>query len=368
LKLNTKIEGINAEVKDNILTIWSETPLKILSSAILNGGLQEANGIINVQVPEGCGNDKSDVHWSPEKFLNKEAQKLKLSEKKVFGLMTAAKMQNIAVYSENCDKTVLTALVTAGSTVAVTAGEPAASKNGDKIERVGTINIILLIDGNLTEGCMVEAIKTLTEAKTVALRDLDIRSQFSGDIATGTLTDSIVIGCTKKGEPIQYAGTFTLLGELIAKCVLNAVKEAMYKQEKLTSNRNLKERLGERGISSEFIMSLAPEPNAKLDGSKDLQKQVDLILSDTKIVPLLIAALRLDDDIEKGLIPKDHLNNIDNAAFEEIILSTLNCALYDEKNLYDYVGKNQVNKNLRLGPTTKCFLIAILKKACSKIS
>jgi hypothetical protein len=115
-------------------------------------------------------------------------------------------------------------------------------------------------------------------------------------------------------------------------------------------------------------MSLAPEPNAKLDGSKDLQKQVDLILSDTKIVPLLIAALRLDDDIEKGLIPKDHLNNIDNAAFEEIILSTLNCALYDEKNLYDYVGKNQVNKNLRLGPTTKCFLIAILKKACSKIS
>ena len=57
---------------------------------------------------------------------------------------------------------------------------------------------------------MVEAVKTLTEAKTVALRELDIRSQFSGDIATGTLTDSVVVGCTKKGDPIQYAGTFTI--------------------------------------------------------------------------------------------------------------------------------------------------------------
>ncbi len=171
LKLNTRIEGIVAEVKDNILTIRSETSLKILSSAILNGGLQVANAIINVQVPEGCGSDETDVHWRPEEFLNAEAQRLQLPEKKVVGLMTAAKMQNIAVYSETCGKTVLTALVTAGSTVAVTAGEPAASKKGGKILRIGTINIILIVDGNLTEGCMVEAIKTSTEAKTVALRE-----------------------------------------------------------------------------------------------------------------------------------------------------------------------------------------------------
>ena len=83
------------------------------------------------------------------------------------------------------------------------------------------------------------------------------------------------------------------------------LKKAMYKQEKLTPNRTLKERLAERGISSELIMSLASEQNVKLEDSEKLQKQVDLILSDKKIVPLLIAALRLDDDLEKGLIPKD---------------------------------------------------------------
>ncbi len=362
-----KIKDIDAVVKDNILTIWSKTPLKILSSAVLNGGLQEANGIINVQVPEGCGSDKSDVHWSPEKFLNEEAQRLQLPAKKVVGLMTAAKMQNIAVYSEKCVETVLTVFVTAGSTVSVTAGEPTASKKGGKIYRLGTINIILIVDGNLTEGCMVEAIKTLTEAKTVALRELDIRSQFSGDLASGTLTDSVLVGCTKKGEPIRYAGTFTLLGELIAKCVRKAVKEAMYNQEKLTPNRTLKERIAERGISSEIIMSLASEPNMKSKSPEKLQRQVDLILSDTKIVPLLMAALRLDDDLEKGLIPKDHINNLDYAAFEEIIMSALKCSLYGEKNLYDYVEKKQVDKT-RLGPTTKCLLKAIVKKACLNIS
>jgi iron complex transport system ATP-binding protein len=365
--LDVKIKNIEAEIRDNILVIWSKTPLRILSSAILNGGLREANGIINVQVPEGTGSDKSDVHWSPEDFLNKEAQRLQLPEKKVVGLMTAAKMQNIAAFSEKCGKMVLTVLATAGSTVAVTAGEPAASKKGGRIERIGTINIILLLDGNLTEGCMVEAIKTLTEAKTVALRELDIRSQFSGDLATGTLTDSVVVGCTKKGDPIQYAGTFTLLGELIARCVRKAVKEAMFKQENLAPNRTLMERLAERGISLELIMSLADEPNEKIQDPEELKRQVELILSDQKIMPLLVAALRFDDDLEKGLIPKDHLNNIENGVFEEIVMSTLKCSLYGKKTLFDYVEKERNNEN-RLGPSTKCLLTAILKKACSNIS
>ncbi len=64
MKLMSGIEQIEAEVKNNILVIWSKNPLRILSSAVLNGGLKEANGIINVQVPEGCGSDKNDVHWS----------------------------------------------------------------------------------------------------------------------------------------------------------------------------------------------------------------------------------------------------------------------------------------------------------------
>ncbi len=69
MKLNTGIKNIDAEIKNQTLVIWSKKPLKILSSALLNGGLIEANGIINVQVPEGSGKDMDDMHWNgPENF------------------------------------------------------------------------------------------------------------------------------------------------------------------------------------------------------------------------------------------------------------------------------------------------------------
>ena len=111
---------------------------------------------------------------------------------------------------------------------------------------------------------MVEAIKTATEAKTVAIRELDIRSRFSGDLATGTLTDSVAVGCTKKGESIQYAGTFTIIGELIGKCVREGVKTAIYKQEDIKPNRPLVERLAERRLSIETIISQVSDGKIKL--------------------------------------------------------------------------------------------------------
>lgn len=55
MKIETGIDDITAEVKDQTLIVWSRKSLKILSSALLNGGLVEGNGIINVQVPEGSG-------------------------------------------------------------------------------------------------------------------------------------------------------------------------------------------------------------------------------------------------------------------------------------------------------------------------
>ena len=361
MSINPKIEGIQAQVKGNILVIQSKTTLRILSSAILNGGYKCANAVLNVQVPEGLGSDKNDVHWSPEVFLNEQVQKLHLEKDKTVALMTAAKMRNLAVCREKCGETVLTVFATAGKTVAVTAGEPAASKNG---YRNGTINIILLIDGNLAEGCMVEIIKTMTEAKTVALRELDLRSQFSGDLATGTLTDSVLVGCTNRGESIQFAGTFTLLGELIGKCVREAVKSALFKQEKLVSTRSLIERLAERGISPQIIRSLKPElTNKKV---KLLQEQLEFLLSDKNICSLVLASLRLDEDYSKGLIPEGTARKIDNESFEEIVLTSLRCQLNDD-NFINAKSK-MATELMFLGPFTKCLFLSILKKADSALA
>jgi adenosylcobinamide hydrolase len=364
MKLNVEIENISAEVKNQTLVIWSKTPLKILSSALLNGGLVEANGIINVQVPEGSGSDKSDMHWSgPEDFLVKAAQELQLPKEKVVGLMTAAKMKNVVSFTEKYDGVALTVFVTAGATVAVTAGEPAASKS-NQFQKIGTINIIVIVDGNLTEGCMVEIIKTATEAKTVGLRELDIRSRFSGDLATGTLTDSVAVGCTKKGEPIQYAGTFTILGELIGKCVRKGVKTAILKQENISSKRPLIERLADRRLSLETIISQCSEGKITKESPnyKQLQKQLELTLSDDKIAKLVIAALRLDEDLVKDLIPEKNANIIDQVTFEKIVQTAL------KKFSSDYFIESAYNNSkpedeAQLGPFTKCVLQSIVNKA-----
>jgi adenosylcobinamide hydrolase len=363
MKLNVEIQNINAEVKNQTLVIWSKTPLKILSSALLNGGLVEANGIINVQVPEGSGSDKNDMHWSgPEDFLLKASQELQLPREKVVGLMTAAKMKNVVTFTEKYDSVTLTVFVTAGATVAVTAGEPAASKNS-QLQKIGTINIVVIVDGNLTEGCMVEVIKTATEAKTVALRELDIRSRFSGDLATGTLTDSVAVGCTKKGEPIQFAGTFTILGELIGKCVREGVKTAILKQENISSKRTLVERLADRRLSLEIIMSQVSEGKITKDSPNyaQVKKQLESILSDGKIASLVIAALRLDEDLVKGLFPEKNANTVDPVSFEEIVKTVLNCSSVDFLELG--INNSKSEGNSQLGLFTKCVLQAIVKKA-----
>ncbi len=373
MKFNVEIEPIEAEVKDNILLIWSKTPLRMLSSAVLNGGLKEAYGIINVQVSESCGNDKNDEHWNAEEFLNRVVQRLQLPNGQVVGLMTAAKMQNVAVSTKKYDEITLTVFATAGTSIAVTAGESAASKKGSfQSEKCGTINIILLVDGNLTESCMVDALKTVTEAKTVALRELDVRSQFSGDAASGTLTDTVAVACTKKGDGIKFAGTFTMLGELIGKCVRETVKTAIYKQENLVPDRPLTERLAERGISLESIMSLLCEPQVLHESPKyqQLKKQVEQTLSDKKIASLVMASLRFDDDLRKNLIPAGQSNNsIDKAVFEEIIQTALRDYLFEGKAISEFdFRKGKPATEDSLGPFTKCVCIAILNKVYSSIT
>jgi adenosylcobinamide amidohydrolase len=356
MKYDTKIQGIKAEVKDNILVIDSKQPLKTLSSAIYNGGLREANAILNIQVPEGLGSDANDVHWSPDDFLNQQVEQLNLPKDKTIALMTAAKMQNLAVCSEMCGGTAVTVFATAGKTVAVTAGEPTASRGGD-LKKLGTINVILLVDGNLSDACMVETVKTMTEAKTVALRELDLRSQFSGDLATGTLTDSVAVGCTKRGEVIQFAGTFTLLGELIGKCVRMAVKSAMYKQEKLAPDRPLSDRLKERGYSTEFILSLAedPKPISGTAAFARMQARVEMFLSDPKVAELVMAGLRLDEDASKHLFPSEKTVKLAKADFNSIIEGLL---------LQNY-GVKPNNCQVAAGSYTKRILSAILKGAQS---
>ncbi len=106
---------------------------------------------------------------------------------------------------------------------------------GSFANAIGTINILLLTDATLTDGAMARAIITITEAKTAALQDLNVKSTFSPQYqATGTGTDNIIVVSGKQGKPLLLTSGHTKLGELIGRTTKTAVAEALKKHDGVT--------------------------------------------------------------------------------------------------------------------------------------
>ncbi len=145
---------------------------------------------------------------------------------------TGVDMDNVAYAEESYRDLWVAAFTTAGvKGNAMRAGYDAATKyevDGEFLD-VGTINIILITNASLTDAAMARALITITEAKVAALQDLDVRSSYNQSYqATGTGTDNVVI-VSGNGIKVTYTGGHAKAGELIARAVLESVKEAVKK-------------------------------------------------------------------------------------------------------------------------------------------
>ena len=374
MRLQTSIDFVKADVDKHKLLISSERPLDVLSSAVHNGGFKKVNNIISIHVPEdnddNCNRNIDDLdkelHENPENILKRAIVKLGNDPDEVVGMMTHADVRNVEVSHRRLQDITLSAFVTAGVEVAATAGELTISKPGSSnIDPVGTINVILLVDGNLTESCMVDAVKTVIEAKTVALRELDIRSYFSGDPASGTVTDSVVVACTKRGAPVKYAGTATVLGELIGESVKDSLKKTLYNEQQVVADRCLTKRLDERKISLEKAMNLflVTHPNLT-ENFEHFKEKVQHALSNPKIVPLVVAGIRLDDDLKVGLIP----SMFDKSMVIEIFqVNIVKCLCNKKQSATLKLEDTSLDAIKNLGPFIRRILWAIMSCVYSNI-
>ena len=217
-------------LKDNVLAVLSDIDLITVSSAIYNGGFQKVKAILNVQAPEEYSDRQ--LHENPQKLIIDSAKKLGLSENFV-GMVTAAAVEKFALASKKTGDLAVSVVATAVDPEGNTCSHAESAGETIEVEETeGTINIIIVIDGNPTESCLVSTLITATEAKTAALRELDIRSRYSGGEATGTITDSMVVAETNRGAPIVYGGPASKLGQLVGYCTRKAVKEAVMKANK----------------------------------------------------------------------------------------------------------------------------------------
>jgi len=303
---NLEGEGIKFLLQDNVLAVLSDFPLQTVSSAFHNGGgIKPTRIILNIEVPKGYLN--SILHMDPEALINETRKKMGINEYFV-AMITAACVKNYAAASKREDGIGVSVIATAADDDGHTCdhAESAGEEIHAQVLDPGTINIIVIIDANPTESCFVSAIITATEAKTAAMMELDIRSRYSGELATGTITDAIACAHTGRGELILFGGPASKLGQLVASCTRQAVKEAIMKGRECSPVRSLFGRLRARHLSVDKIAEeLSKVKSLQMDKSELVCLLIDDIRQNPSFAALLLAAIKLDDDVATGLVPPE---------------------------------------------------------------
>lgn len=185
---------------------------RVLSSAVLNGGLCDVGSFLNLKVDKNM----SLPSLAPEETLSNKAIELLLPQPTT-AMMTAASMKSLGYYIESSQELTVECWVTSGLSNARRVGDTADEKSSP-----GTINIWMYINQPLSDTAMVEAITMLTESKVTAVHDAGIISPISKLLASGTGTDSHAVFCPYGNQVFDYCGKHTLLGELIGRVVIKA--------------------------------------------------------------------------------------------------------------------------------------------------
>ncbi|QLJ02452.1 adenosylcobinamide amidohydrolase [Streptomyces sp. NEAU-sy36] len=182
---------------------------RMISSAVLGGGIGERAWVLNAQVSHGYR------RTDPEAHLAGLARDAGLRGPGV-GLMTAADVRR---YGHAHDGGV-EAVATAGLGVRGWAATPAPGSAAPPDP--GTINIVVAVPAPLTDAALVNAVSTATEAKVQALLDC-------GYDCSGTPTDALCVAARtpRAGEhPDSFAGPRSLWGARLARAVHSAVRAA----------------------------------------------------------------------------------------------------------------------------------------------
>lgn len=183
------------------------TPRRVLSSAVLGGGIGAACGWLNATVATDY--DRLD----PAADLAERAVALGFDGPLV-GMLTAVDVDRCETAERGRARVFAT--VGVGHALAAAGTRPRA------LPTVGTINLLVLVDAPLDDAALAGAAQTAIEAKTQALAAAAIPAANADCHATGTATDSFCIAALPGGgEP--FAGPATAIGADIAHAVHHAV-------------------------------------------------------------------------------------------------------------------------------------------------
>lgn len=285
-----------------------------ISTSELNGGYKKNFKIAFNHYLSQENIDFLENH-SIKDYLIRQSGILGIDSKFTTGLLTSAQMENACVVTKQYRNLEVSAITTAGVRVnASRAGDSASyyEENGDFQFDVGTINVIILTNVCLGPGTLANGLVTATEAKTVALSNLRIPSQFSNGFATGTGTDGIAIFSNSESDNmLSNAGKHSKLGELIAKCVIESISEAIKRQVWITkeSQCSVLARLRRYDLDiNEFYDDI--------DNKEEFVKSLQVAARKQENVALTTSVLHLIDEVENNLLDKKIAYSLANSILE----------------------------------------------------
>jgi adenosylcobinamide hydrolase len=185
------------------MALWCfGSPLLALSSAPYGGGWGERHWVLAAQVAGGYS--RAD----PADHLAALAGGLDLDGPGI-GMLTAVDVRLAATSHED------------GVAVAATVGltHPswaAAAETGTSAPATGTVNIVAVLNRRLSAAALVNAVMTVTEAKSQALWE-------AGFAATGTPSDAVAVLCAPSGPAEAFGGPRSRWGSRLARAVHRAV-------------------------------------------------------------------------------------------------------------------------------------------------
>jgi len=184
--------------------LWEFGPgWRMISSALLGGGIGERAWVLNAQVVAGY------ARMDPVDHLIS----LGPAQGAGVGMMTAASVDRYVHAADGGAQ----AWATVGLRVPTWAAVPEGHQDPELAPiRVGTVNIVVRLPVAMTDAALVNTVMTVTEAKTQAL----LEAGFEG---TGTASDAVCVAVPAEGPQELFGGPRSEWGARVARAVHTAV-------------------------------------------------------------------------------------------------------------------------------------------------
>lgn len=203
-------------VSGHALLSWQwPAPADCLSWAVLGGGLARLGGVTWIQVQD----QELTPELSPQDLASSVLGAARLASHAA--LLTSARLESYAWSTRSSGTLTVAALATVGMGNARRVGSEASASH------CGTINIAAWTNAALGTAALAECLSIMAEARTTSVLAASIRDPSSGELATGTGTDCVLMASHPQGPSLHYAGKHTELGSLLGRATLDVVARGL---------------------------------------------------------------------------------------------------------------------------------------------